>query len=42
MLITLLTLDFYYKLSFKIAIKYKNATRELYSFNGKTIKELID
>jgi hypothetical protein len=42
MLITPLPLDFNYKLSFKMAIKYKNIIRELYNFNKKTIKELIN
>jgi len=39
--ITSLPLDFDYKPSFKIATKHKNAIYKLYSFGGKTTKELI-
>jgi hypothetical protein len=42
MLTTPLPLDFNHKPSFKIAIKHKNAIRELYNFNRKIIKELIN
>jgi hypothetical protein len=42
MLTTPLPLDFNYKPSFKVAIKHKNIIYKLYSFNKKTIKELIN
>jgi hypothetical protein len=34
-------LDFNYKPGFKIAIKHKNAIRELYGFSEKIIEELM-
>ena len=34
-------LDFNHKPGFKIAIKHKNAIRELHGFSEKTIEELI-
>jgi len=42
MLTTPLPLDFNHKPGFEIAIKHKNAIRELYSFGGKITKELMD
>jgi Mor family transcriptional regulator len=35
-------LNFDYQPGFEIAIKHKEAIRQLYSFAGKLVKELID